>query len=89
MAILMRQLGSIIMPAVPPYRRVSEDLKRRIAEGIYPPGSKLPSRKELCVEYEVSDIVIGSAMRSLHDAGLVEPVAGIGVYVRTQATPDA
>jgi DNA-binding GntR family transcriptional regulator len=64
-----------------PYRRLADELRRRIQTGTLKPGDKLPSRRELCVEFEVSDIVVGAAMRILHDEHLVVTVSGIGVYV--------
>ena len=68
-----------------PYRRVADELRRRIQTGTFKPGDKRPSRRELCVEFGVSDIVVGSAMRILHDQHLVVTVSGIGVYVAESA----
>lgn len=77
---LARQPGSVAMPKYP-YEVVADSIRERIKDGTYPPGSKLPSRVELCKEFGVSDIVVGSAMRLLKQEQLTETLAGIGVYV--------
>lgn len=77
---LARQPGSVAMPKYP-YEVVADSIRARIQDGTYPPGSKLPSRAELCLEFSVSDIVVGSAMRILKAEGLTETLPGIGVYV--------
>jgi GntR family transcriptional regulator len=64
-----------------PYEVVADSIRERIRSGTYPPGSKLPSRAELCAEFGVSDIVVGSAMRILKTEGLTETLPGVGVYV--------
>jgi DNA-binding GntR family transcriptional regulator len=63
------------------YESVIAALQDRIRDGTYPPGSKLPTRRELRAQYEVSDIVITFAMRALRQQGLVESLPGVGVYV--------
>lgn len=65
-----------------PYKEVADTLRARIIDGTYPPGSQLPSRTEMCVMFNRSDTVIGSAMRLLHATGLIETLAGVGVYVK-------
>ncbi len=69
------------MPAEYPHVRVTNELRRRIREGIYPPGSKMPSRTEVAEEFEVSDIVVGSVMRTLKAERLTEALPGIGTFV--------
>jgi DNA-binding GntR family transcriptional regulator len=64
-----------------PYEVVADTIRHRIQDGTYPPGSKLPSRAELCAEFGVSDIVVGSAMRILKAERLTETLPGVGVYV--------
>ena len=38
------------------YKKIYDDLLEAIEKGIYPPGSKLPSEKELMEQYNVSRI---------------------------------
>ena len=71
------------MPAYK-YESVIAALRESIADGTYPPGSKLPTRRELRKQYGVSDIVITFAMRALRQQGLVVSLPGVGVYVAEQ-----
>ncbi len=63
------------------YEQVADDLRRKIKDGTYPPGSKLPSRRELCQEHGVSDIVVARAVLILKHEGLVELMNGVGMFV--------
>jgi DNA-binding GntR family transcriptional regulator len=63
------------------YERVTDEIRRRIASGEYPPGSQLPSRRELSGELSASDPVIGVAMRALKAEGLVVTLNGVGAFV--------
>jgi GntR family transcriptional regulator len=80
-----RQPGSVIMPAQR-YEQVAEDLRHKIETGVYPPGTRLPSRRELMEEYHCSDTVIGKAMMLLRAAGLTETQSGVAVYVAERPT---
>ncbi|MFI6448160.1 GntR family transcriptional regulator [Kitasatospora sp. NPDC050543] len=72
------------MPSeVPPYLRISDDLRRRIAEGEWRPGERLPSRAQLAVAYGVGANVLQRAQERLITEGLLEGRAGSGTYVRT------
>jgi DNA-binding GntR family transcriptional regulator len=64
-----------------PYEIVANAIRERIRNGTYPPGAKIPSRTALCAEFGFSDIVIGSAMRTLKQEGLVVTLPGVGSYV--------
>lgn len=81
---LASQPGSAatMTPAQYPHQRVTSDLRRRIRDGEFPPGAKLPSRRELCAEYGVSDTVVGRAMLTLAHEGLTESLIGYGTFVR-------
>jgi GntR family transcriptional regulator len=69
------------------YEQITEALRGRIRDGTYPPGSQLPTRVELRKEFQVSDIVITFAMRTLRQQGLVETLPGVGVYVAANVVP--
>lgn len=63
-----------------PYREVADDLRAKIEAGEL--RGQLPSRAKLAEQYHVADMTIGSAIQVLKDAGLVETVPGLGVFVR-------
>lgn len=86
---LAGQPGSITMPAEYPYVRVTNELRKRITDGTYPPGSRLPSRTEVSAEFDVSDIVVGAAMRALKAEGLTESKPGLGTFVADPLPPES
>lgn len=78
------QPGSSVMPAedyVPDYRRVADDLRAKMRAGTYPPGTKLPTKRELCDLYDVSTQTVDSAMIVLREGGWVRGRQGSGVWV--------
>lgn len=68
--------------AVPPWRQVADDLRRRIESGEFPPGAPLPSLTALEADYRVSKTTARKAIGALREAGLVESVRGWGTFVR-------
>ena len=81
---LTGQPGSVIaMPTVskPYYLGVANDIRRKIREGVLRPGDKLPTKKLLVEEYEVSAQVIDAALMVLKLDGTIEGVQGKGTYV--------
>ncbi|MET8041918.1 winged helix-turn-helix domain-containing protein [Micromonospora sp. NPDC005215] len=63
------------------YQVLADELRDKIESGEWPPGTKLPSRSQLCNEYSVSDTVVGKAMMILRATGLTETLEGVGVFV--------
>ena len=64
------------------YEEVAGILRGRIEDGTYPPGGRLPSRRQLRDEFNASDTVIDKAMMILRVSGLTESLPGVGVFVR-------
>ena len=63
------------------YRQIAADLEARIRHGQYPPGTQLPSYKEVAVMYSVGLTTAQTVMRMLADWGLSESVPGVGTFV--------
>jgi GntR family transcriptional regulator len=63
------------------YRRIAEDIQRRIRRREYPPGSKIPSYRDLSLLYGVSIATVQRAVRVLRLAGVVVGFQGKGVFV--------
>lgn len=63
------------------YEDVKRELRRRIEEGVYPPGSRIPSASELTRQFHVSGITIRRALHDLMMAGLLRGRQGLGVFV--------
>lgn len=72
-----------LVPGVPLYHQIAEDLKRQIEAGVLKPGDKLPSTRELREIYSVSETVIRFVMVELKAQSLVYGQPGRGVYVGT------
>lgn len=64
------------------YAEIADDLASRISSGEYPPGSELPSYRQIADLYDVSYSTAHAAMRELRTRGLTEGQKGRGVYVR-------
>lgn len=62
---------------------VTEDLRRRISSGEFPIGSKLPSLRNLTIEYDVSEVTAHTAIRALQAEGILESATGSGTFVKS------
>ncbi|MEW1866364.1 GntR family transcriptional regulator [Streptomyces sp. NPDC088194] len=69
------------MPDQPPYLRIADALRQRIADQEWTPGDRLPSRADLAAAYGVGDNVIRRAQELLISVGTLEGRAGSGTYV--------
>ncbi|WP_151485086.1 GntR family transcriptional regulator [Streptomyces albicerus] len=67
------------------FRRVSEALRARIADGVYRLGSHLPPQRVLAEEFGTSRDTVQRVLRELADEGWIESRLGSGTQViRTQ-----
>jgi GntR family transcriptional regulator len=64
------------------HSQIASVLRQRIGSGQYPPGSPIPSTRELEDEFGSSPTTVQRAIRTLKAEGLLEGVAGVGVFVR-------
>lgn len=62
-------------------RRVAEDLRDKIARGIYAPGSILPGRRTLASYYRVAHVTIEQSVKQLMSEGLLRAEHGRGTFV--------
>lgn len=65
------------------YRRIARSLRDRITSGELPPGSRLPTERQLAADRGVSLPTIRQALEDLQREGLVERRHGIGTFVRS------
>ncbi|GAB3149243.1 GntR family transcriptional regulator [Microbispora hainanensis] len=73
--------------APPKYAQIVQAIRRRIADGTYPPGSLLPSETQLINEFHVSRPTVVRALQVLQLRGVIEREHGKGSFVK--ATPPA
>ena len=71
----------------PPYVQVAEQLRKRIINGKYRIGEKLPPNRELADEFGLAPNTVMSAIRVLRDEGVVISQQGRGTFVRAVPAP--
>ncbi|MFI5637243.1 GntR family transcriptional regulator [Streptomyces goshikiensis] len=69
------------MPEQPPYLRIADVLRQRIAEHEWTVGDRLPSRAQIAGECGVGENVVRRAQELLISQGVLEGRAGSGTYV--------
>ncbi|MFC5180141.1 GntR family transcriptional regulator [Actinomadura harenae] len=72
------------------YRDIADDLARRIEEGEFAAGERLPTEEQLMVDYDnASRNTIREAVKLLKTRGLVETTQGRGTFVLEGTVPFA
>ncbi|MCK9513651.1 MAG: FadR family transcriptional regulator [Pigmentiphaga sp.] len=66
---------------------VAEQLRRRIINGEYAPGQRLPTGAALAAEFGVSMSVVREALSQLKHDGLMQSIQGAGAFVSPQGQP--
>jgi DNA-binding transcriptional MocR family regulator len=66
------------------YEALAEQMAGLITQGVYPPGERIPSVREMSRQHNVSISTVLQAYRLLEDRGLVEARPQSGYYVRRQ-----
>ena len=79
------ELRAVAQPAGEPslalYEQVKEHITRRIQDGTWPPGHRLPSEHELVAQFGISRMTVNRALRELVEQGRIVRVAGVGSFV--------
>ncbi len=70
----------------PIWRQIEEGVRRLVVSGALPPGSVVPSVRELARELRVNPATVAKAYQRLTDAGVLLVRRGEGTYV-TEAPP--
>jgi DNA-binding FadR family transcriptional regulator len=71
------------------YRQIAQQLSRRIADGDFPAGARLPAERELAEQLGVSRPTVREALIALEVEGVVEVRGGAGVFVQGARSRDA
>jgi GntR family transcriptional regulator len=69
------------VPLHPNVERLVNDITARIDRNEFPPGSQLPSRRELAEHYEVAQSTVNRALFELAERGVLVGRPGVGVFV--------
>ena len=67
--------------AVARYQQVKDHITRRIQDGQWQPGDRLPSENDLVQQFGLSRMTVNRALRELAEQGRIERVAGVGSFV--------
>ncbi|HCU32238.1 MAG TPA: hypothetical protein DF364_00105 [Ruminococcaceae bacterium] len=78
---MLREEQKTVGDFVPLYRQVSQRIFRKIQQGVYKYGDKIPSEKELSAHYGVNRMTVRRAIALLADQGILKSVQGKGVFV--------
>lgn len=70
----------------PIYLQIVNTLKRNIANGAYPPGSRLPSVRDLALEAGVNPNTMQRALSELERSGLVNSQRTAGRFITEDAS---
>ena len=63
------------------YQQVKDFIARKIADGSWKPGDRVPSEAELVAEFGIARMTVNRALRELADQGRIVRVAGVGSFV--------
>jgi GntR family transcriptional regulator len=66
----------------PRSQQIAAALREAIESGIYPPGMRLPSQRDLAQQYSVARNTVDEALKTLGQQGLITSEWGRGVFVR-------
>lgn len=66
---------------IPIYLQLEEEVKKKIIKKIYKPGEKIPSVRELALQYSVNPNTVQKALQNLERTGIIKSERAIGRFV--------
>lgn len=81
---LVQQLGGKHLEFksnLPIYLQVIDDIKKKIITGALPLGTKLPSSRELAIQYDINPNTAARVYNEMESLGLSYTKRGIGTFV--------
>jgi GntR family histidine utilization transcriptional repressor len=76
------------LPALALYEQVKSFITRKIQDGSWPAGHRLPSESELVAQFGVARMTVNRALRDLVEQGRIVRMAGVGSFV-AENTPQS
>lgn len=67
------------------YKKIADDIRNKITQGIYPGGTAIPEQRLLVIEYNASRVTIQKALNILKFDGLITSTQGSGTFVNNNA----
>ncbi|MDD3206238.1 MAG: GntR family transcriptional regulator [Lachnospiraceae bacterium] len=65
----------------PLYLQLREIIRNKIEDGEYPPGTAIPTEKELAETYGINRLSVRSAIETLANEGILKKIQGKGMFV--------
>ncbi|MFP3989369.1 winged helix-turn-helix domain-containing protein [Streptomyces sp. E11-3] len=80
-------------PDIPRWRQVADIIRARIADGTYPPRTRVPSVVQIIDEFGIATATAQKVHKGLREDGLIYTEPGLGSFVaqppaETPETPD-
>ncbi|MER7397611.1 winged helix-turn-helix domain-containing protein [Streptomyces sp. NPDC000151] len=75
-------------PDRPRWRQVADVIRKRIADGTYSPGTRVPSVLQLQEEFGIAVATSQKVLRGLRTEGLLYTEPGLGSFVSKQLPED-
>lgn len=69
------------VPDIPRWRQVAEVVRSRIADGTYPPRTRVPSVVQLTEEFGIANATAHKVLSALRAEGLTYTEPGLGSFV--------
>jgi GntR family histidine utilization transcriptional repressor len=69
------------LPTLALYAQVMDHISRKIQDGTWLPGHRLPSEHELVAQFGMARMTVNRALRELVEQGRIVRVAGVGSFV--------
>ncbi len=63
------------------YQQIANELRERVRQGLYQPGDKLPTERELSRQFQVAHLTIRRAHQDLEAEGVIRRERGRGTFV--------
>jgi GntR family transcriptional regulator len=70
--------------ATPIWKQIEDEVRRLIAANVLPPGTVVPSVRDLARQLRINPGTVSKAYNVLTDAGVLEVKRGEGTFVREQ-----
>lgn len=71
-------------PDVPRWKQVATVIRERIADGTYPPRTRVPSVIQLATEFGIAQATAQKVHQGLREEGLIYTEPGLGSFVAGQ-----
>ncbi|MDX2705790.1 GntR family transcriptional regulator [Streptomyces sp. PA03-6a] len=73
----------------PKWEQIADVIRERIADGTYPPRSRVPSVQQLVADTGVAVDTAQKVLANLREEGVIYTVRGLGSFVAEQPPADA